>query len=125
MPKNKHRLFISLCDIFLKIKLFLHIWFDHNIVSYLLYKSSIDLAIILQENVAVKLTNIKTSKMPVLSPHRSASSNLSGSYRSTFSSSGLDRPFYSSSYSPRITSYSERYTSRSYIDSDGRRVFSR
>ncbi|KAG5870203.1 hypothetical protein JTB14_013897 [Gonioctena quinquepunctata] len=64
--------------------------------------------------------------MPVLSPHRSSASGLSGSYRSTFSSSALDRPFYSSSsYNPRITSYSERYTSRSYNDTDGRRIFSR
>lgn len=63
--------------------------------------------------------------MPVLSPHRSASSNLGGSYRSTFGSSGLDRPFYGSSYGPRISSYTERYSSRSYTDADGRRVFSR
>ncbi|RZC42441.1 ubiquitin carboxyl-terminal hydrolase 4 [Asbolus verrucosus] len=60
--------------------------------------------------------------MPVLSPHRSSASALAGSYRSTFSSSTIDRPYFSStSYSPRITSYSERYTSRSYADSDGRR----
>ncbi|CAH1104005.1 unnamed protein product [Psylliodes chrysocephalus] len=60
--------------------------------------------------------------MPVLSPHRSSSSGLSGSYRSA-----LDRPFYgSSSYSPRFTSsYSERFTTRSYTDTDGRRIYSR
>ncbi|XP_056641327.1 ubiquitin carboxyl-terminal hydrolase 2-like isoform X2 [Diorhabda carinulata] len=64
--------------------------------------------------------------MPVLSPHRSSSSGLSGSYRSTFSSSALERPFYgSSSYTPRFTSYSERYTTRTYTDSDGRRIYSR
>ncbi|XP_028130008.1 ubiquitin carboxyl-terminal hydrolase 2 isoform X3 [Diabrotica virgifera virgifera] len=64
--------------------------------------------------------------MPVLSPHRSSSSGLSGSYRSTFSSSALDRPFYSStSYSPRFNTYSERYTSRSFTDSDGRRIYTR
>ncbi|XP_018565398.1 ubiquitin carboxyl-terminal hydrolase 2 isoform X1 [Anoplophora glabripennis] len=64
--------------------------------------------------------------MPVLSPHRSSASGLSGSYRSNFSSSALDRPYFSpSSYSPRITSYSERYTTRAYTDSDGRRIFSR
>uniref|UniRef100_A0AAR5Q554 Ubiquitin carboxyl-terminal hydrolase n=1 Tax=Dendroctonus ponderosae TaxID=77166 RepID=A0AAR5Q554_DENPD len=63
--------------------------------------------------------------MPVLSPHRSSSSGLSGSYRPTYSSA-LDRPYYSSSgYSPRINSYSERFTTRSYTDSDGRRVYSR
>ncbi|XP_074040331.1 ubiquitin specific protease 2 isoform X2 [Leptinotarsa decemlineata] len=64
--------------------------------------------------------------MPVLSPHRSSASGLSGSYRSTFSSPPLDRQYYSPpSYNPRITSFSERFTSRSYTDSDGRRVFSR
>ncbi|KAJ8984026.1 hypothetical protein NQ317_012250 [Molorchus minor] len=64
--------------------------------------------------------------MPVLSPHRSSASGLSGSYRSTFSSSALDRPYYSSSsYSPRITNYSERFTTRSYTDPDGRRIYSR
>ncbi|CAG9832106.1 unnamed protein product [Diabrotica balteata] len=64
--------------------------------------------------------------MPVLSPHRSSSSGLSGSYRSTFSSSALDRPFYSSaSYSPRFNTYSERYTSRTFTDSDGRRIYTR
>ncbi|KAJ8917365.1 hypothetical protein NQ315_002389 [Exocentrus adspersus] len=64
--------------------------------------------------------------MPVLSPHRSSASGLSGSYRSTFNSSALDRPYYSSSsYNPRITSYSERYTTRSYTDADGRRIYSR
>ncbi|XP_076254185.1 uncharacterized protein LOC143192615 isoform X3 [Rhynchophorus ferrugineus] len=60
--------------------------------------------------------------MPVLSPHRSTSSGLTGSYRSTYSSA-FDRPYYG--YSPRISSYSERYTSRSYTDTDGRRVYSR
>lgn len=65
-------------------------------------------------------------RMPVLSPHRSSASGLSGNYRSTFSSSALDRPLYSSSsYNPRITSYSERYITRTYTDADGRRVYSR
>jgi ubiquitin C-terminal hydrolase len=51
---------------------------------------------------------------------------LTGSYRSTFSSSAIDRPYFNStSFSPRITSYSERYTTRTYSDSDGRRIFSR
>ncbi|CAH2010909.1 unnamed protein product [Acanthoscelides obtectus] len=64
--------------------------------------------------------------MPVLSPHRSSASALSSSYRSSLGSSALDRPFFaSSSYSPRITSYSERYSTRSFTDSDGRRVYSR
>nr|CAI5844902.1 unnamed protein product [Callosobruchus analis] len=64
--------------------------------------------------------------MPVLSPHRSSASALSGSYRSSLGSSALDRPFFtSSSYNPRITSYTERYSTRSYTDSDGRRVYSR
>ncbi|KAL3271168.1 hypothetical protein HHI36_021664 [Cryptolaemus montrouzieri] len=59
--------------------------------------------------------------MPVLSPHHSSSS-----YRPSFNST-LDRPSYysSTSFSPRITSYSERYTTKSYIDNDGRRTFSR
>uniref|UniRef100_A0A1Y1K5I3 Ubiquitin carboxyl-terminal hydrolase n=1 Tax=Photinus pyralis TaxID=7054 RepID=A0A1Y1K5I3_PHOPY len=64
--------------------------------------------------------------MPVLSPRRSSASPLTGTYRST--SSTIDRPFYNStsnSYVPRISSYSERYTTRSYIDSDGRKVISR
>lgn len=64
--------------------------------------------------------------MPVLSPRRSSASPLTGTYRST--SSSIDRPFYNStsnSYVPRISSYSERYTTRSYIDSDGRKVISR
>ncbi|XP_063926575.1 ubiquitin carboxyl-terminal hydrolase 2-like isoform X2 [Zophobas morio] len=64
--------------------------------------------------------------MPVLSPRQSSASALTGSYRSTFSSSTIDRPYFSStSYSPRITSFSERYTTRTYSDSDGRRIFSR
>ncbi|CAH1129661.1 unnamed protein product [Ceutorhynchus assimilis] len=66
--------------------------------------------------------------MPVLSPHRSSSSGLSGSYRPTYSSTldRLDRPYYSgSTYSPRASSYSERFSTRSYTDSDGRRVYSR
>ncbi|XP_049824598.1 ubiquitin carboxyl-terminal hydrolase 2 isoform X2 [Aethina tumida] len=63
--------------------------------------------------------------MPVLSPHRSSSGSLSGSYRPSYGSV-IERPIYSSSYSsPRVKSYSERYTSRSYTDVDGRRVFSR
>ncbi|KAF2885430.1 hypothetical protein ILUMI_20710 [Ignelater luminosus] len=65
--------------------------------------------------------------MPVLSPRRSSASALTGSYRSTFSSSSIDRPYYNSSnsYTPRINTYSERFSTRSYIDSDGRRVYSR
>ncbi|CAG9814816.1 unnamed protein product [Phaedon cochleariae] len=63
--------------------------------------------------------------MPVLSPHRSSASGLSGSYRSAFNSSALDRPFFGSSYHPRTSSYSERYISRSYTDSTGRRIYSR
>nr|CAH7749099.1 unnamed protein product [Callosobruchus chinensis] len=64
--------------------------------------------------------------MPVLSPHRSSASALSGSYRSSLGSSALDRPFFtSSSYNPRISSYTERYSTRSYTDSDGHRVYSR
>ncbi|XP_050313439.1 ubiquitin carboxyl-terminal hydrolase 2-like isoform X2 [Anthonomus grandis grandis] len=63
--------------------------------------------------------------MPVLSPQRSSSSGLTGSYRSTYTSA-LDRPYYGgSSYTPRVSTYSERFTSRSYTDTDGRRVFSR
>ncbi|XP_060532998.1 ubiquitin carboxyl-terminal hydrolase 2-like isoform X4 [Cylas formicarius] len=61
--------------------------------------------------------------MPVLSPHRSSASGLSGSYRSS-------APLYTpriytdpSVYMPKI--YSERYTSRTFIDSNGKRVFSR
>lgn len=62
--------------------------------------------------------------MPVLSPHRSNSSSISGSYRSTYGSSALDRP-YTNSYHPRVKTYSEHYTTRSYIDADGRRLLSR
>ncbi|XP_045465605.1 ubiquitin carboxyl-terminal hydrolase 4-like [Harmonia axyridis] len=59
--------------------------------------------------------------MPVLSPHHS-----SPSYRTSFNST-LDRPPYYSttSISPRISSYSERFTTRSYIDSEGHRTISR
>ncbi|XP_044762795.1 ubiquitin carboxyl-terminal hydrolase 8-like isoform X2 [Coccinella septempunctata] len=59
--------------------------------------------------------------MPVLSPHHS-----SPSYRSSYNST-LDRPPYYSntSINPRISSYSERFTTRSYIDSEGRRTISR
>lgn len=62
---------------------------------------------------------------PVLSPR--STSGLTGSYRSTYSTSTIDRPYYNSGslYSPRVSSYSERYTSRSYTDGDGRRVYSR
>ncbi|XP_066257758.1 uncharacterized protein [Euwallacea similis] len=60
--------------------------------------------------------------MPVLSPHRSSSSGLSGSYRSTYSSP-LDRSYYGGYNNPRV--YSERFTTRSYTDADGRRVYSR
>ncbi|CAH0549356.1 unnamed protein product [Brassicogethes aeneus] len=63
--------------------------------------------------------------MPVLSPHRSSSS-ISGSYRPSYGSL-IDRPIYSSTsgYSPRVKSYSERYSSRTYTDENGRRIFSR
>ncbi|KAF5281657.1 hypothetical protein FQR65_LT14587 [Abscondita terminalis] len=62
--------------------------------------------------------------MPVPSPRRSiVASTLTGSYRPTLSTSSIDRSYYSSS--PRITSYSERYTTRTYTDSDGRKVISR
>lgn len=61
--------------------------------------------------------------MPVLSP-RHGTSSLTGSYRSTFSSSSIDRP-YTNSYSPRSYSYSERYTSRSYTSDDGKKSYSR
>ncbi|XP_066148796.1 ubiquitin carboxyl-terminal hydrolase 2-like isoform X3 [Euwallacea fornicatus] len=60
--------------------------------------------------------------MPVLSPHRSSSSGLSGSYRSTYSSP-LDRSYYGGYNNPRV--YSERFTTRSYTDTDGRRIYSR
>ncbi|KYB27033.1 hypothetical protein TcasGA2_TC033362, partial [Tribolium castaneum] len=63
--------------------------------------------------------------MPVLSPRQSSASALTGSYRSTFSSSTIDRPYFGANYSPRITTFSERYTTRTYSDSDGRRIFSR
>ncbi|XP_044260745.1 ubiquitin carboxyl-terminal hydrolase 21 isoform X1 [Tribolium madens] len=65
--------------------------------------------------------------MPVLSPRQSSASALTGSYRSTFSSSTIDRPYFGggTSYSPRITTFSERYTTRTYSDADGRRIFSR
>lgn len=61
--------------------------------------------------------------MPVLSPHHTSST-----YRSSYSStSTLDRPslYSSSSYNPRISSFSERYTTRSSTDSDGRRTILR
>lgn len=61
--------------------------------------------------------------MPVLSPHRSNSSSLSGSYRTAYNSSGLGS--YSNAYHPRIKTYSEHYSTRSYIDGDGHRVLSR
>ncbi|XP_030764006.1 ubiquitin carboxyl-terminal hydrolase 2-like [Sitophilus oryzae] len=63
--------------------------------------------------------------MPVLSPHRSLSSGLSGSYRYTYNTA-FDKPYYgSTSYNPRLSSYSERFTTRTYTDSDGRRVYLR
>lgn len=63
--------------------------------------------------------------MPVLSPRHSSS--LSGTYRSSYSSS-LSRPYYSSSnYSPRITtsSYSERFSTSTKSYDDGKRIYSR
>lgn len=62
--------------------------------------------------------------MPVLSPHRSSSSGLNGSYRSSYGSSALDRP-YTNSYHPRMKTYSEHFTTRSYIDGDGRAILTR
>lgn len=63
--------------------------------------------------------------MPVLSPRHGSSSTLTGSYRSTFSSSSIERPYTNSYSSPRSYSYSERYTSRSYISDDGKKTYSR
>lgn len=63
--------------------------------------------------------------MPVLSPRHSSS--LSGTYRSSYSSS-LSRPYYSSSnYSPRIStsSYSERFSTSTKSYDDGKRIYNR
>lgn len=62
--------------------------------------------------------------MPVLSPRHGSSSTLTGSYRSTYSSSSIDRP-YSTYSSPRSYSYSERYTSRSYGVDDGKKTYAK
>lgn len=63
--------------------------------------------------------------MPVLSPRHSTPSALTGSYRSTFSSSSIDRPYTNSYSTPRTYSYSERYTSRAYTSDDGKKAYSR
>ncbi|KAF5291739.1 hypothetical protein FQA39_LY14227 [Lamprigera yunnana] len=55
--------------------------------------------------------------MPVPSPRRSSASPLAGPYRSSYYSS--------STCVSRAGSYTERYTSRSYADLDGRKVISR
>nr|XP_022907083.1 ubiquitin carboxyl-terminal hydrolase 2 isoform X2 [Onthophagus taurus] len=57
--------------------------------------------------------------MPVLSPHRNS---VTGAYRSSLGSSSLNR-YPSSTYTPNF--YYERYSTRSYTDTDGRRIFSR
>lgn len=64
--------------------------------------------------------NTSSYTMPVLSPQRSSSSTLTGSYRSTYSSSAIDRP-YTNSYSPRSYTYSERYTSRTFGSDDSKK----
>lgn len=78
------------------------------------------------------IRHISSYTMPVLSPsRRTSSTSLTGSYRSTFSSSSInDRPSYygsSNSYTtPRISSYSERYTTRTYSTADdSKKVYGR
>ncbi|GJQ85908.1 hypothetical protein Trydic_g21763 [Trypoxylus dichotomus] len=62
--------------------------------------------------------------MPVLSPHR-GSTPMTSSYRSPLGSSTLDRSYYSSSGGYPRYSYSERYTTSTYRDSDGRKTYTR
>ncbi|KAK4877787.1 hypothetical protein RN001_010293 [Aquatica leii] len=66
--------------------------------------------------------------MPVPSPRRSTiASTLTGSYRPTLNTSNIDRSYYPSSNAcaPRIGSYSERYSTRTFTDSEGRKVIQR
>lgn len=90
---------------------------------------SVDVSLLLTGFKPIRQTSSYT--MPVLSPsRRTSSTSLTGSYRSTFSSSSIsDRPSYygsSNSYTtPRISSYSERYTARTYSTDDSKKVYGR